>query len=107
MAKKSSRSMLLVLFIIIAIPALIFGVGKVDPLKLAVMQEVVLSTVHGGLGKPYKTESVDGCVMVPVNQGEQEYRAVRYVTRTTRFPDGAVLDVTYSMPPGDTVTNCP
>ncbi len=99
-SKKGGRSgiLLLLLVLVVLVPGALWAVGTYEPIKLAVMQEKVLSLIKGGSTTPREEVKMDGCVEIP--QGDQViYRAVRRVERTVRFADGSEMQIIYSEPP--------
>ena len=99
--RRGSRSavLLLLILLVVVIPGALWLVGTYEPVKLAAIQEQVLSVIKGGASSPKEEVVLDGCVEVPAGEGQVTYRAIRRVKRTVRFADGSQLEIVYSEPP--------
>lgn len=106
-SKKGSSAALLILVLVILIPIGLVIVAQSAPIQLAIVQETVLGMMHNGIRSTNETEDIEGCAEFPTGGGGIQYRAVRRITRTTQFGDGAKLVVVYRYPPQPTQTQCP
>jgi hypothetical protein len=102
--KKTNPLLLIIVLLVIFLPGSLVLVSFYEPVKPAMLQELILGVMHGGVSDAKEQVSVDGCVTI---DGKPGYWAVRRVTRTVRFRDGSRLVITYSEPPEQSDTNCP
>ncbi len=100
-----TRGILILLGLIVVGALTIGGIALFAPVRLAVVHELMLSMLHGGVVDSSEKTYVDGCVIT--REGDTEItKAITRTHRTVTFGDGSTLEVIFSGVP--TQTNvCP
>jgi len=100
--RRGAGGMVLLIVILSAI-TLTIGFGFFAPAKLSLVQEHVISLLHGGIASNEERTFIDACVSIPDADGSQ---AVTRTVRTTYFRDGTTFSVTFSSAPSPTNSQC-
>jgi hypothetical protein len=100
-----TRGILILLGLIVVGALTIGGIALFAPVRLAVVHELMLGMLHGGVVDSSEKTYVDGCVIT--REGDTEItKAITRTHRTVTFGDGSTLEVIFSGVP--TQTNvCP
>jgi hypothetical protein len=101
--RRSGGGLILLVVLLLAIGVFGLGFGFLAPAKLALLQERMISVLHGGVAGSEEHTYVDACVQV---QGGDSPQAVTRTVRTTTFRDGTALSVTFSSNPTPTNSQC-
>lgn len=95
--RRSSCALWLFVFFVFAVLALgLLGVGFLQPVKLAIVQEYIIGFTRGGIRETVETTSVDSCIRIA---GSNELVSIPRTRRVTTYNNGTVLEITFSDQP--------
>ena len=96
-----TRSILILLGLVVVGALTIGGIALFAPVRLAVVHELMLSMLHGGVVDSSEETYVDGCVRI--QEGDEEItKAITRTHRKVMFGDGSSLEVIFSGVPTQT-----
>lgn len=100
--RRSNGGITFLLLLVFLLSGSVFVAGFLMPARLALLQEQVLSVVHGGVDNSDERTFVE-CMPI---QGVDGPQAVTRTTRTITFRDGTSLVTVFSSKPAPTNSLC-